>query len=108
MQTIEPITATAIETTRDTLILVLPARRVRIPWERCSKKLASATELQRSTAELSPGGYGIHTSARRGPVHQRASPRHSKKLETLNCGKVADFKRTLGGGFRPRPARSFD
>jgi len=60
MQKTEPITATAFETTRDALILVLADRRVRIPWERCSKKLASATKLQRSTAELSPGGYGIH------------------------------------------------
>jgi hypothetical protein len=49
MQTTEPITATAIETTHDALILVLADRRARIPWERCSKKLASATELQRST-----------------------------------------------------------
>ena len=60
MQKTEPITATAIETTRESLVLVLAYRRVRIPWERCSKKLASATKLQRSTAELSPGGYGIH------------------------------------------------
>ncbi|OFW36546.1 MAG: hypothetical protein A3J28_06920 [Acidobacteria bacterium RIFCSPLOWO2_12_FULL_60_22] len=60
MQKTEPITATAIETTRESLVLVLADRRVRIPWERCSKKLASATKLQRSTAELSPGGYGIH------------------------------------------------
>jgi hypothetical protein len=60
MQTIEPITATAIETTSDALILVLAQRRVRIPWAECSKKLASATEPERSTAELSPGGYGIH------------------------------------------------
>ena len=60
MQITEPLTATAIETTRDALIVVLPHRQVRIPWERCSKSLATATELQRSTAELSPGGYGIH------------------------------------------------
>jgi hypothetical protein len=60
MQKTEAITATAIETTHDALILVLTDRRVRISWERCSKKLASATELQRSTMELSPGGYGIH------------------------------------------------
>ncbi|HLW78632.1 MAG TPA: DUF2442 domain-containing protein [Terriglobia bacterium] len=60
MQTTEPITATAIETAPDALVLVLGDRRVRIPWERCSETLASATELQRSTAELSPGGYGIH------------------------------------------------
>jgi len=60
MQKTEPITATAIETTRDALIVVLADRRLRIPWGRCSKRLASATDLQRTTAELSPGGYGIH------------------------------------------------
>lgn len=60
MQTTEPITATAIETTRDALVLTLADRQVRIPWERCSNALASATELERTTAELSPGGYGIH------------------------------------------------
>jgi hypothetical protein len=60
VQETEPITATAIETTHHALILVLADRRVQIPWERCSKELAAATELQRSTVELSPGGYGIH------------------------------------------------
>ena len=60
MQKTEPVTPTAIAVTRDALIVVLAERQVRIPWERCSKKLASATKLQRSTAELSPGGYGIH------------------------------------------------
>ena len=54
------MSALNIETTGDALILVLADRQVRIPWERCSEKLASATEGQRSTAELSPGGYGIH------------------------------------------------
>jgi hypothetical protein len=60
MQRTEPITATAIETGLDALTVVLGDRRLRIPWERCSKRLASATDLERSTAELSPGGYGIH------------------------------------------------
>lgn len=60
MQTTEPITASAMETTRDALVLEIAGRQVRILWERCSKKLASATELERTTAELSPGGYGIH------------------------------------------------
>jgi len=60
MQKTEPITASAIETSRDALILVLGDRRLRIPWERCSERLASATDLERSTADLSPGGYGIH------------------------------------------------
>ena len=56
----EPITATSIELTRRALTLVLKDRRVTIPWERCSKRLAKATEQQRLAAELSPGGYGIH------------------------------------------------
>jgi Protein of unknown function (DUF2442) len=60
MQATEPITATAVEATPEALVLVLGDRRVRIPWERCSRALASATALERSTAELSPGGYGIH------------------------------------------------
>jgi hypothetical protein len=60
MQTTEPITAAAIETTRDALVVSLADRQVRIPWERCSTRLAGATELERATAELSPGGYGIH------------------------------------------------
>jgi hypothetical protein len=60
MQTTQPITAPAIETTCDALILVLADRRVGIPWERCSKRLASATELQRSETEFSAGGSGIH------------------------------------------------
>ena len=60
MQTTEPVTATAIETTPDALILVLGERRFRVPWERCSKRLVTATQQERMEAELSPGGYGIH------------------------------------------------
>jgi len=60
MQTLETITATGIELTRKDLTLVLKDRRVTIPWEQCSKRLAAATEQQRLRAELSPGGYGIH------------------------------------------------
>jgi hypothetical protein len=60
MQATEPITATVIETTREGLGLLVGKRRVLIPWGKCSKKLASATEQERMNAELSPGGYGIH------------------------------------------------
>jgi hypothetical protein len=60
MQTTEPITATAIETTPEALVLVLGERRVRLPWEKCSSRLAAATKSERLKAELSPGGYGIH------------------------------------------------
>jgi hypothetical protein len=60
MKTTELITATAIEVTPEGLVLVLGDRRILIPWERCSRSLAAATEAERSLAELSPGGYGIH------------------------------------------------
>jgi hypothetical protein len=60
MQITEPVTATAIETTPDALTIVVGDRQVRIPWERCSSALGAATELQRITAKLSPGGYGVH------------------------------------------------
>ena len=60
MQTTEPITARAIETTPEALVLVVGQRKVRIPWEKCSASLATATEQERMRAELSPGGYGIH------------------------------------------------
>lgn len=35
-------------------------RVIQIPLEKCSKRLASATEKERLSVELSPGGYGIH------------------------------------------------
>ncbi len=60
MQATEPITATGIELAKDALILVLGGRRVRIPWAKCSRRLAAATEQERLNAQLSPGGYGIH------------------------------------------------
>lgn len=60
MKAIEPVTAKRIETTRDGLVIVLEDRRVLIPWEKCSRKLAAASEEERLAAELSPGGYGIH------------------------------------------------
>lgn len=53
-------TATSIETTREGLTLVLGERRVLVTWEKCSAKLAAATEAERRTAELSPRGWGIH------------------------------------------------
>ena len=39
---------------------MLGERRVRMPWEKCSSRLAAATQAERMRAELSPGGYGIH------------------------------------------------
>ncbi len=54
------VLAKSIETTVDELIIRLGDREVRIPWEKCSERLAKASAEHRCTAELSPGGYGIH------------------------------------------------
>jgi Protein of unknown function (DUF2442) len=61
MATVGPVTAMNIQTTSNELIIVLRDRReIRIPWDKCFPLLAAATDSQRSNAELSPGGYGIH------------------------------------------------
>ena len=60
MPVTEVVTATGLETTPGALVLVLANRRVSIPWEKCSAKLARATPAERGHAELAPGGYGIH------------------------------------------------
>jgi hypothetical protein len=60
MRATELLTATTIETTREGLVLLIGKRKISIPWEKCSKRLATATEQERMNAELSPGGYGIH------------------------------------------------
>ena len=60
MRTTEVITAVAIETTEEDLVVRLADREVRIPWEQCSPVLAAASGDERRRAELSPGGYGIH------------------------------------------------
>ena len=54
------ITTSKIEATPEELILFVSGKQVRIPWEKCSSKLAAATVEQRVNAQLSPGGYGIH------------------------------------------------
>lgn len=60
MKATEPVTAKSIETMREGLAIILEGRRVLIPWEKCSRKLGAASDEERSAAELSPGGYGIH------------------------------------------------
>lgn len=59
MRAIEPMTATGIELTKEGLVVGLGKRRVRIPWAKCSKRPAAATEQEWLKAEPSPGGYGI-------------------------------------------------
>ena len=56
----KPIVAKAIETTPAALIVVTEDGPVSIPWERCSERLARASLAERTRAELSPSGYGIH------------------------------------------------
>jgi len=56
----KPILAKAIETTPEALILILEKGSVSISWEKCSDRLARASPIERSRAELSPSGYGIH------------------------------------------------
>lgn len=56
----KPVLARAIETTAEALIVITEDESVAIPWELCSERLAHASPVERSRAELSPSGYGIH------------------------------------------------
>ena len=56
----KPVLAKAIETRPEALIVILESGSVSIPWEKCSERLARASLVERSRAELSPSGYGIH------------------------------------------------
>jgi hypothetical protein len=56
----KPVLATGIKLTSEALIVITEAGAVSIPWEQCSDRLASASPLERSRAELSASGYGIH------------------------------------------------
>lgn len=56
----KPMLAKAIKTTPEALIVVVESGPVSIPWERCSERLARASQEERERAELSPSGYGIH------------------------------------------------
>ncbi len=55
-----PILATAIKMTPEQLIVVTESGSVSIPWEKCSERLARASQVERNRALLSPSGYGIH------------------------------------------------
>jgi uncharacterized protein DUF2442 len=56
----EAILAKAIRTTETALVITTESGEYRIPWEKCSKRLARATTAERSNASLSPSGYGVH------------------------------------------------
>lgn len=55
-----PVLAKAIEMTPAALIVITESGAAKIPWENCSTRLANASFVERSRAELSPSGYGIH------------------------------------------------
>jgi len=56
----KPVLARSIATTPEALIVTTEAGSVSIPWDQCSVRLARASFVERSRAELSPSGYGIH------------------------------------------------
>lgn len=56
----KPILATAVKPTPKQLIVVTESGSVSIPWEKCSERLARASQTERNRAVLSPSGYGIH------------------------------------------------
>ncbi|MFL6462825.1 MAG: DUF2442 domain-containing protein [Bryobacteraceae bacterium] len=56
----KPILATAIETTPEVLISITEVGRFSISWDKCSERLAHVPLSERSRAELSPSGYGVH------------------------------------------------
>jgi len=49
-----------IAPTPDALTITTGSGTYSIPWEQCSPTLARASWLERSRAEMSPSGYGIH------------------------------------------------
>ena len=55
-----PLLATAVNPTPEQLIVVTESGSVSIPWEKCSERLASASQVERNRAVLSPSGYGIN------------------------------------------------
>jgi hypothetical protein len=55
-----PQLAKAIKTTPDALVVLTEGGSVTIPWAQCSDRLAHASAIERSRAELSPSGYGVH------------------------------------------------
>ena len=44
----------------DHLILTVDGEHYRIPWQKCSPKLAAAQPQERAVIEVAPSGYGLH------------------------------------------------
>jgi len=60
MPSTHPITAERIEVTQRELVIHVQGAILRLPWDRCSPRLAQASASQRMDAKLSRSGYGIH------------------------------------------------
>lgn len=60
MPTNNLVIAVGIEATAEALVIQLEDRDAPIPWEKCSPRLARASDGERRQARLSPGGYGVH------------------------------------------------
>jgi hypothetical protein len=52
--------ARSIDTREEHLVIVTDKGRFEVPWDQCSNRLRDAKPWERSTAVLSPSGYGIH------------------------------------------------
>jgi hypothetical protein len=55
-----PALARSIAPTPGALAITTGSGTYSFPWKQCSSALAQATWIERSRAELSPSGYGIH------------------------------------------------
>lgn len=60
MKASEVILATGVAATARALVILLPGRKVQLPWVSIPGKLRQAAWVERKRMELSPGGYGVH------------------------------------------------
>ena len=50
----------AVRFENDTMILGIDGELLKVPLEKLSGKLKSATDIERTIYKISPSGYGIH------------------------------------------------
>ena len=56
----DAVVAKQVTATTTHLCIITRNGKFDIPWEKCSPKLDEAGVMERTRAELSPCGYGIH------------------------------------------------
>jgi hypothetical protein len=91
MNTFHSVQSTQVD--RDYFYLAVDGKQYRIPWAKCSPRLAKATLAQRKRLEISPSGYGIHwpeidedlaiTPLLRGAQVVSAAPSPKSRLSSL-------------------------